>query len=100
MPHGDYGLADTTDTNMKINTLIHEIAHELNHYTEKGKKFSKQEKEIHAEGTAYVITKTIGIQNKSPIYLATYVNDKIQIIESLKIISKISKKTFLNGLGQ
>ena len=86
----------TQNTNTRINTLIHEIAHELTHYSTEGKKFSKQEKEIQAEATNYVITKALGIENKSSVYLALYAQDKNKILENLEIISKTSKKILVH----
>lgn len=78
--------------NTQVNTLIHEIAHELTHYSKEGKKFSKQEKEIQAEATNYVITKALGLQNKSPQYLALYTKNKEKILENLETISKTTKQ--------
>ena len=78
--------------NTQVNTLIHEIAHELTHYSKEGKKFSRQEKEIQAEATNYVITKALGLQNKSPQYLALYTKNKEKILENLETISKTTKQ--------
>ena len=77
---------------MEVNTLIHEIAHELTHYSEEGKKFSKQEKEIQAEATTYTVTKALELDNKSPKYLALYTADKDKILESLEVISSTARQ--------
>ena len=82
--------------NTQVNTLIHEIAHELTHYSKEGKKFSRQEKEIQAEATNYVITKALGLQNKSSTYLALYIKDKDKILENLSVISKTAKEILLH----
>ncbi|MBI2598159.1 MAG: ImmA/IrrE family metallo-endopeptidase [Candidatus Diapherotrites archaeon] len=88
---------DSTQTiNTQSNTLIHEIAHELNHYTPEGKKFSKQEKEIQAEATTYAVTKALGLENKSVEYLAFHIYDKNKILENLKTISATTKKILEN----
>ena len=43
---GKIMIDSTQSINTQANTLIHEIAHELIHYTQEGRQFSKQEKEI------------------------------------------------------
>ncbi|HZX34130.1 MAG TPA: ArdC-like ssDNA-binding domain-containing protein [archaeon] len=89
---GKIALDSKQEVNMQVCTLVHEIAHELLHQTPVGKKFSKQEKEIHAEATAYAVTKALGLENKSSAYLALYTADKDKILESLEIISKTVKQ--------
>ena len=89
---GKIAVDSTQNTNTQVNTLIHEIAHELTHYSTEGKKFSKQEKEIQAEATNYVVTKALGLENKSSVYLALYTKDKNKILENLETISTTSKK--------
>lgn len=79
------------NTNTKVTTLIHEIAHELTHYSDEGKKYSKQEKELQAESTVYVISKILDFESKSPNYLALYANDKKKILENLETISNTVK---------
>ncbi len=78
--------------NMQVNTLVHEIAHELTHYSGEGKKFSKEEKEIQAEATTYVVTKALGLENKSSNYLSIYTGDKNKILASLETISENAKQ--------
>jgi len=96
---GKIAVDSKQSANTQVNTLIHEIAHELTHYSEEGKKFSKEEKEIQAEATNYVITKALGLENKSSVYLALYTKDKNKILENLEVISKTSKQILgqLNG---
>ncbi len=76
--------------NTQVNTLIHEIAHELLH--KDGADLSRQQKEIQAEGTAYVVTKHFGLENKSFNYLALYDADHKKIMENLKAIAEASKE--------
>ena len=78
--------------NTKVNTLVHEIAHELLHQQGEGKSLSKQQKEIQAEGTAYVVCKHFGLETKSFTYLALYEADSQQILENLEAIAKASKE--------
>ena len=85
---GEIAVTNTESINTQVNTLIHEIAHELLH---KGKNpFSKQEREIQAEGTAYVVTKHFGIENKSFNYLALYDADYKKIMDNLKSVAEAS----------
>jgi len=79
-----------------VNTMIHEIAHELLH---KGKMTGRQQREIQAEGVAYVVTKHFGMGNKSFNYLALYSADYKKIMENLKSIAKASREVieFLEG---
>jgi hypothetical protein len=87
---GEIAVTNTESINTQVNTLIHEIAHELLH---KGKNpFSKQEREIQAEGTAYVVTKHFGIENKSFNYLALYDADYKKIMDNLKSVAEASKE--------
>lgn len=81
---------DEVDLNTQVNTMVHEIAHELLH--NENKELSKQHKEIQAEGTAYVVTKYFGLENKSFNYLALYDADYHKIMENLKAIAEASKE--------
>lgn len=89
---GKIAIGSNQSINMQANTLIHEIAHELTHYSDKGGKFSKQEKEIQAEATTYAVTKALGLENKSSVYLALYTSDKEKIMNSVEIISNATKQ--------
>jgi hypothetical protein len=81
--------------NMQVNTLVHEIAHELLHHSLEGKLYSKAEQEIQAEGTAYVVCQALGLETKSPQYLAPYTNQTKQLMGQLSIISKTAKEILL-----
>ncbi len=87
--------------NMQVSTLVHEIAHEMLHQTPESKKFSKNEKELQAESTAYVVCKSLGLNPKSPNYLALYKADKDAIMANMGIISGTAKGIleFINGIG-
>ena len=95
---GQIAVTNTESVNTQVNTLIHEIAHELLH---RESKLSKQQQEIQAEGTAYVVTKHLDIENKSFNYLAMYDADYKKIMENLKAIADASKEilSFLEGGG-
>ena len=87
---GEIAVTNTESINTQVNTLIHEIAHELLHKGENA--FSKQEREIQAEGTAYVVTKHFGMENKSFNYLALYDADYKKIMDNLKSVAVASKE--------
>ena len=87
---GEIAVTNTESINTQVNTLIHEIAHELLHKGENA--FSKQEREIQAEGTAYVVTKHFGMENKSFNYLALYDADYKKIMDNLKSVAEASKE--------
>jgi len=89
---GKIAVSSKQSVNSQVNTLIHEIAHELIHYSKKGLKFSKEEKEIQAEATAYVISKALGFENRAPNYLALYTDDKEKIMQNFEVISTASRK--------
>ncbi|MGC2304908.1 ImmA/IrrE family metallo-endopeptidase, partial [Candidatus Binatus sp.] len=62
-----------TDVTTQAATLAHEIAHSLLHWTADGKKITsrdgreigKQQRELEAEATAYVVCSYFGIQSPS-----------------------------------
>jgi hypothetical protein len=87
---GQIAIADTKSVNTQVNTLIHEIAHEV--LSHKDQKLSRQQREIQAEGVAYVVTKHFGMVNKSFHYLALYDADYKKIMENLKVIAEASKE--------
>ena len=87
---GEIAVTNTESINTQVNTLIHEIAHELLHKGENT--FSKQEREIHAEGTAYVVTRHFCMENKSFNYLALYDADYKKIMDNLKSVAEASKE--------
>ncbi|MFH1133737.1 MAG: ArdC-like ssDNA-binding domain-containing protein [Nanoarchaeota archaeon] len=83
--------------NSKVNTLLHEVAHELLHRDSDREGLSRQQKEIQAEGTAYVVSKALGIEAKSFDYLALYDADFKRIMENLQAIAEAAK-LILKGL--
>ena len=70
--------------------MIHEIAHEL--LLHKNSYIDRQQREIQAEGVAYVVTKHFGMENKSFSYLALYDADYKKIMENMKAISGTSRE--------
>ncbi len=83
---GKIVIGTNQSSNTQVNTIVHEMAHELIHYSEDGRKFSKQEREIHAEGVAYVLCKIWGLDTKSDIYLAKYLAEPREVLSFLGVI--------------
>lgn len=86
---GQVAISSGHSVNTQVNTLIHEIAHELLH-REKG--LSKREQEIQAEGTAYVVCRHFGLENKSFNYLALYNADYRKVMQNFEAISDASRE--------
>ena len=89
---GKIAIDSNQSINMQANTLIHEISHELLHYSLEGKQFSKQEKETQAEAAAYVVCRALGFENKSSNYIAFYSTTKNRILENIETISLAARE--------
>jgi len=99
-----------TDVTTQAATLAHEIAHSLLHFTADGKRITtrdgkeidRQQRELEAEATAYVVGSYFGIQSPSDFYLAAYKVTPAMLLEAVETIAA-TVKTILNGcqeLGQ
>jgi antirestriction protein ArdC len=99
-----------TDVTTQAATLAHEIAHSLLHFTPDGKRITtrdgkeidKQQRELEAEATAYVVGSYFGIQCPSDFYLAAYKITPAMLLEAVETIA-ITVKTILSEcqeLGQ
>ena len=56
------------------------------------KEYWKQEREVQAEGPAYVVTRHFSMENKSFNYLALYDADYMKIMDNLKSVAEASKE--------
>lgn len=96
-----------TDATTQAAVLAHEIAHSLLHWTADGQKITtregreigKQQRELEAEATAYVVCSYFGIQSPSKFYLATYNVTPAMLLEAVETIARTAK-TILNGCQQ
>ncbi len=96
-----------TDVTTQAATLAHEIAHSLLHWTADGHKITsrdgreigKQQRELEAEATAYVVCSYFGIQSPSEFYLATYEVTPAMLLEAVETIARTAK-TILDGCQQ
>ena len=88
-----------TDIATQAATLAHEIAHSLLHFTADGKKITtrdgkeidKQQRELEAEATAYVVCSYFGIQSPSDFYLATYSVTPAMLLQAVETIAATVK---------
>jgi antirestriction protein ArdC len=99
----EIGTAET-DVTTQAATLAHEIAHSLLHWTADGKRITsrdgkeidKQQRELEAEATAYVVGSYFGIQSPSDFYLAAYRVTPAMLLEAVETIATTGK-TILSG---
>jgi len=77
----------------KVLILVHELAHELLHWdAEKRPKLTREQKEMEAEATAYVVANALGIsETNSTEYLALYYKS-YSLEKSLEVIHETSRK--------
>lgn len=93
-----------TDVTTQAATLAHEIAHSLLHFTPVGKRITtrdgkeidKQQRELEAEATAYVVGSYFGIQSPSDFYLATYRVTPAMLLDAVETIAA-TVKMILSG---
>jgi antirestriction protein ArdC len=96
-----------TDITTQAATLAHEIAHSLLHWTaddqkittRDGQAIDKQQRELEAEATAYVVCSYFGIQSPSEFYLAAYNVTPPMLLEAVDTISG-TVKSILSGCQQ
>jgi len=71
-------------------TLVHEVAHELLHKSERRSVISKTVRETEAEAIAFVVSKAIGLEtgSASADYIQLYHGDAKLLAESLEIVQK------------
>jgi antirestriction protein ArdC len=71
-------------------TLVHEVAHELLHKSERRSVISKTVRETEAEAVAFVVSKAIGLEtgSASADYIQLYHGDAKLLAESLEIVQK------------
>ena len=74
----------------EFSTLVHELAHEMIHKTERRALISKTVKETEAESVAFVVTKAIGLETgtASADYIQLYRGDAKLLQESLEVVQR------------
>lgn len=70
--------------------LIHEVAHEILHKTERRMETTKTVRELEAEAVAFIVASTFGIDSttRSSDYIQLYAGDKEALMQSLDQIQK------------
>lgn len=77
----------------RVAVIIHEQAHEILHkQAEIRKNTTRQQRELEAESTSFVVLSHFGIQHGSPFYLATYEVTPEMLTQSLATISTAAKR--------
>ena len=75
----------------KCGTLAHELAHELLHWNGE-EKTTKQQRELEAEATAYVVLSHFGMQSGSRFYLTSYGITGEMLHASMQIIAATARR--------
>jgi N-terminal domain of anti-restriction factor ArdC len=75
----------------EFNSLAHEVAHSLLHFTDRRGETTKRVRETEAEAVAFVICEAIGLKaNNSVDYIHLYSGDKETLVASLECIQRTS----------
>lgn len=77
----------------RFQTGIHEYLHYIEHF-KPNEKITKQQVEVEAEATSYIISRILGMETKSYNYIALYNPDGKLILKSLERISNAVKRIF------
>ena len=90
---GKIQISEALGSSDRVAVIIHELAHELQHKDpETRKNTTRQQRELEAESTSYVVLSHFGIQHGSPFYLAAYDVTPEMLIDSLATISGAAKR--------
>jgi N-terminal domain of anti-restriction factor ArdC len=75
----------------EFNSLGHEVAHSLLHFTDRRVETTKRVRETEAEAVAFVICEAIGLKAKNSVdYIHLYSGDKETLLASLECIQRTS----------
>jgi antirestriction protein ArdC len=76
----------------EFSVLVHELAHELLHRSERRKDTTRQIRELEAESVAFVVSKAVGLEGaaRAADYIQLYHGDKELLVQSLDHIQRVS----------
>jgi antirestriction protein ArdC len=90
---GRIQINQTLSSSDRVAVIVHELAHEILHkQAEVRKNTTRQQRELEAESTSFVVLSHFGIQHGSPFYLATYEVTAEMLTQSLATISTAAKR--------
>ena len=90
---GRIQINETLSSSERVAVIIHEQAHEILHkQAEIRKTTTRQQRELEAESTSFVVLSHFGIQHGSPFYLASYDVTPEMLMQSLATISTAAKR--------
>jgi hypothetical protein len=90
---GKIQINETLSSSERVAVIIHELGHELLHKdAEIRKNTTRQQRELEAEATSFVVLSHFGIQHGSPFYLATYDVTSEMLTQSLATISAAARR--------
>jgi antirestriction protein ArdC len=90
---GRIQINETLGSSDRVAVIIHELAHEqLHKHIETRKNTTRQQRELEAEATSYVVLSHFGIQHGSAFYLAAYEVTPEMLTDSLATISGAAKR--------
>jgi antirestriction protein ArdC len=90
---GRIQISETLGSNDRVAVIIHELAHEILHkQAEIRKNTTRQQRELEAESTSFVVLSHFGIQHGSPFYLAAYDVTQEMLTQALATISRAAKR--------
>lgn len=90
---GKIQISEALGSSDRVAVIIHELAHEILHkQAEIRKNTTRQQRELEAESTSFVVLSHFGIQHGSPFYLATYDVTSEMLTQSLATISSAAKR--------
>ena len=90
---GKIQINQALDNSDRVAVIIHELAHELLHKdTEIRKGTTRQQRELEAESTSFVVLSHFGIQHGSPFYLAAYDATSEMLTQALATISGAARR--------
>ena len=90
---GKIQINETLGSSDRVAVIIHELAHEqLHRQIETRKNTTRQQRELEAEATSFVVLSHFGIQHGSAFYLAAYEVTPEMLTDSLATISGAAKR--------